>query len=112
MYEKGSPFFYRFSLIIPSNTTTYWTPSSELILAYVCGKDTLSSSSNLIFFTSDNFKRLYFSYDFCGEFAVPNPVIKIYSQRQVIAVFARFDFKREPDYLLSCIPRGVRAARR
>lgn len=112
IYEHGSPFFYMFSLDVPAGITTYWQPGSALVLTYTCGKDTLTAESNMVFFLSKDLRRMFFTYENASEFMVPNPAVPLCSRDGTFALFARFDFKSEPDCLLSCLPRGVRSTSR
>jgi hypothetical protein len=107
--KKGAGFYYGFSLVIPSNMTTYWAPNSEVVLTYTHKKDTLRITSTECFFaTRKRPNKLIFLWEVQSEFMVPNPASPLYSE-QVPVLFARFPFKRSPDKILSCTVANVRS---
>lgn len=112
IHDKGCSFFYSLVAEIPDNIVTYWAPDCELILTYTHGKDTLNAVSNSIFFVNEAGKKMFFLYESQSEFSVPNSSFKISSRQNKYFVFARFGFKKIPDKLIECAPKGIRSIER
>jgi len=112
LYENCPAFYHLFFLAVPDGMSLYWNDKSSMVLTYTCGKDTLVLSSTELFFaTTSKPYRLLFVGEAKGGVSVPNS--NIYSQQtwedkktgieySLPAVFARFEFRKMPDKLLSC----------